>query len=322
MAKDFQQTTWDKEVEDDCRQLVRLAVREDLRRGHDWTTLAIVPHDTNATAAVVARRSGVVAGLQAAAVVLDEMDAAVRWEPRRRDGDPIEQGATVARVVGPVRSLLASERLLLNFLGRLSGVATLTRRYVDAVADHRVRIYDTRKTTPGWRRLEKFAVRCGGGCNHRSGLFDAVLIKDNHLAVGAVGEQAGFSPAAAVARVRHFMGNVRSAAAATGMIIEIEVDTLDQLEEALSASPDIVLLDNMSPKMLRQAVALRDRVAPDVELEASGGVRLETITRIAETGIERISVGALTHAAAWLDLGLDMSCLSGQPPVGSPHIGK
>ena len=186
---------------------------------------------------------------------------------------------------------------MLNVLGRLSGIATLTRRYVQAVAGTRARIYDTRKTTPGWRRLEKYAVRCGGGWNHRTGLFDAVLIKDNHLAFGAgrpAGRelQAGRRPCAARQFLQHHYGP-----GAAGMIVEVEVDTLAQLAEVLAAGPDIVLLDNMSAEELRQCVECRDAVQPGVELEASGGVDLETVGRIAESGVDRISVGALTHSA-------------------------
>jgi nicotinate-nucleotide pyrophosphorylase (carboxylating) len=286
---------------------VQLAILEDLNRLHDWTTAALVPVGREGSAAVVARQPGVVAGLPAAAVALDEMGAALQWDPLCQDGQSIETGTTVARMSGPVRHLLTGERLVLNLLSRLSGIATLTRRYVDAVADHRARIYDTRKTTPGWRRLEKYAVRCGGGCNHRTGLFDAALIKDNHLAVGAMADHgAGFSPAAAVTRVRQFVADAQAHAPQAEMIVEIEVDTLDQLKDALTASPDIVLLDNMSLQMLRRAVILRDELAPQVELEASGNMRLDRVARVAGTGVTRISVGALTHSAIGLDFGLDV----------------
>jgi nicotinate-nucleotide pyrophosphorylase (carboxylating) len=202
---------------------------------------------------------------------------------------------------------LTAERLVLNLLGRLSGIATLTRKYVDAVAGTQSRIYDTRKTTPGWRRLEKYAVRCGGGCNHRTGLFDAVLIKDNHLAVGkeATDSTARYTPAEAVARARRFIEEQAPEPAQGPMIVEVEVDTLEQLDEVLAAGPDLVLLDNMTPAQLREAVRHRDARNPTVELEASGGVRLETVRQIAQSGVDRISVGALTHAAVWLDFGLD-----------------
>jgi nicotinate-nucleotide pyrophosphorylase (carboxylating) len=200
---------------------------------------------------------------------------------------------------GAVRDLLTAERLLLNLVGRLSGIATLASLYVAAVRGTRARVYDTRKTTPGWRRLEKYAVRCGGGCNHRTGLFDAVLIKDNHLALS------GLSPDAAVRQVRQFLRETLPEAEAEQMVIEVEVDTLEQFAAALSAAPDIVLLDNMPVEQLREAVACRDAVAPTVELEASGGIHLDTIAEVAATGVERISVGALTHSAVALDVGLD-----------------
>ena len=207
--------------------------------------------------------------------------------------------------MGP-RSLLSGERIFLNLIGRLSGIATLTRRYVEAIAGSGARIYDTRKTTPGWRRLEKYAVRLGGGHNHRTGLYDAILIKDNHLALGAAGQGAAhLSPAQAVRRARELVESMAAAQSGEPLIVEVEVDTLEQLAMVLGEGPDIVLLDNMPPDVLTQAVDLRDRVAPGIELEASGGVTLETVARIAATGVERISVGALTHSAGSLDVGLD-----------------
>ena len=210
-------------------------------------------------------------------------------------------------MAGPARDLLTAERLVLNLLGRLSGIATHTRRYVDAVSGTAAGIYDTRKTTPGWRRLEKYAVRCGGARNHRTGLFDAVLIKDNHLALLA--RQSGAAqaaPDAAVARVRRFLEETaHEHARLMHMLIEVEVDTLEQIDQALRALPDIVLLDNMPVEQLRDAVRRRNECSPETELEASGGVTLETIRGIAETGVERISVGALTHSAVTLDVALD-----------------
>jgi nicotinate-nucleotide pyrophosphorylase (carboxylating) len=305
MAKEFAAITWDAPVEDDCRQLVRLAVREDLGRGFDWTTLALVAEGTPGRADVVAREAGVVAGLRAAPLIFDEMDVAIQWRPQCEDGDAIAETTVLAGIEGEARDLLTCERLLLNLLGRLSGVATLTRRYVDAVAGTSARIYDTRKTTPGWRRLEKYAVHCGGGANHRTGLFDAVLIKDNHLAVGS---QSGrpMSPREAAERARRFVEEMPPEGnAPDSVIIEVEVDTLEQLADVLPAKPDIVLLDNMPPDVLRQAVALRDGRAPAVQLEASGGINLSTVRVIAECGVERISVGALTHSAVSLDVALD-----------------
>ena len=309
MTRDFRQQDWDEAVEDDCRQIVRLAVREDLDRLHDWTTVSLVPHDACGAADVVTRRAGVVAGLAAARVALDEMDAAVDWSPRVVDGAEVDAGATLATLAGPARSLLTAERLILNLIGRLSGIATLTRRFVTRVAGSGARIYDTRKTTPAWRRLEKYAVRCGGGRNHRTGLFDAVLIKDNHLAWGGAADTSRrFTPAEAVARAREFLRSLPagSAGAEIGdLLIEVEVDTLDQLDAVLPQRPDLVLLDNMTRDELRSAVARRDASAPEVQLEASGGIDLETVRAVAETGVERISVGALTHSAVSLDVALD-----------------
>jgi nicotinate-nucleotide pyrophosphorylase (carboxylating) len=211
----------------------------------------------------------------------------------------------VARLAGEARSLLTAERVLLNVLGRLSGIATLTRRFVDAVAGTRARIYDTRKTTAGWRRLEKYAVRQGGGWNHRLGLHAAILIKDNHLALGALARGGGrFTPAEAVRQAQRFAAE-SARAADEPLPVEVEVDSLDQLRQVLPARPDLVLLDNMPADLLRQAVALRDALAPGVALEASGGVDLQSIAQIAAAGVERISVGALTHSAPWLDVALD-----------------
>jgi len=220
----------------------------------------------------------------------------------------------VARLEGPARSILAAERLLLNLLSRLSGIATLANRYVEAVAGTRAHIYDTRKTTPGWRRLEKYAVRMGGGRNHRTGLYDAILIKDNHLAFGSESTWGAthFSPTEAIEQARQWIRRRVPQLVRPRMILEIEVDSLAQLDEVLSAGPDIVLLDNMSPEQLREAVSRRDERAAEVQLEASGGVTLESVRAIAETGIDRISVGALTHSPQALDFGLDWASPSAE----------
>jgi nicotinate-nucleotide pyrophosphorylase (carboxylating) len=305
VARDFQQIEWDATVEDDCRQIVRLAVREDLDRLFDWTTLALVPSGTEGKAAIVARRQGVVAGLRAAQVAIDEMDVHLRLEAHTKDGQGIDAGQVLAALSGPARSLLTAERILLNLIGRMSGVATLSRAYVDAVSGTRARIYDTRKTTPGWRRLEKYAVRCGGGNNHRSGLYDAILIKDNHLALAASEAAGSLDAAEAVRRARRFAETMAAGQSAAGLIVEVEVDSLSQLEAVLPEGPDLVLLDNMGPEELRRAVQVRDRLAAAVELEASGGVTLANVGEIARTGVERISVGALTHSAVSLDVGMD-----------------
>ena len=182
--RDFEQLSWNAAVEDDCRQLIRLAIREDLDRLHDWTSVALIPLDARGTAAVVARAAGRICGLRAGELVLEMMDRDATWRAEVEDGTQVAAGTRLATIQGRARTLLAAERPLLNFIGRLSGVATLTAQVVAAVAGTRARIYDTRKTTPGWRRLEKYAVGCGGGHNHRTGLFDAILIKDNHLALG------------------------------------------------------------------------------------------------------------------------------------------
>ncbi|MBI3839461.1 MAG: carboxylating nicotinate-nucleotide diphosphorylase [Planctomycetia bacterium] len=306
MAKEFRQIEWDAAVEEDCRQIVRLAVREDLDRMFDWTTVCLVPSDSTAEAAVVTRQQGVVCGLRAAQLALSEMDGRVTWSTSLVDGARIAAGQTLATIAGPARSLLTAERILLNLIGRLSGIATLTQKYVEAVAPTRARIYDTRKTTPGWRRLEKYAVHCGGGRNHRTGLFDAILIKDNHLALGAAGVgTAHLTPADAVRRAREFAHSMGSGQTPSDVIVEVEVDTLVQLEQVLGAGPDLVLVDNMSLDDLRRAVTIRNALAPEIELEASGGVNLQTVGAIAATGVDRISVGALTHSAAGLDVGLD-----------------
>lgn len=319
MPRDFQQLDWTDLVQEDCRQIVRLAVREDLDRGQDWTSLSLISAEATDVATVVAREQGVVAGLLASQLALQEMATDIVWSPHVQDGDAVVSGQPLASLAGSTRDILTTERIILNLLGKLSGIATLTRQYVDLTADSRAEIYDTRKTTPGWRRLEKYAVRCGGGHNHRTGLFDAILIKDNHLASAArqevrtpdileVSEKTSprYGPVVAVEKVREFMvANPRLAA--KEMVIEIEVESLDQLSELLPAAPDIILLDNMSIDQLRQAVALRDDVNDQVMLEASGGVNLANVSEIAATGIDRISVGALTHSACALDVALDWS---------------
>jgi nicotinate-nucleotide pyrophosphorylase (carboxylating) len=266
---------------------VEQALAEDLGTRGDITTDATVSAQATATATFGARRAGVIAGLPLAEAAFHAVDARVRFEALVQDGARVDAGAVVARVSGPARALLTAERVALNFLCHLSGIATLTRRYVDAVAGTRARIVDTRKTTPGLRAFEKYAVRCGGGANHRSGLHDAILIKDNHI-VAAGGVEAAID--AARAHAGHMVK------------IEVEVGDLDELAAALRHPIDAVLLDNMDTTVLRQAVAL---VAGRVLTEASGGVTLETVRAVAETGVDLISVGALTHSAPILDLGLD-----------------
>jgi len=303
--REFQQVAWDERLESDWREILRLAVREDLGAVGDWTTRALVPEYATGRAAVVARQQGFIAGLRGVEAVLAEIDDRVQWRAEAEDGQAVGPGTRLGRIEGPAQGILMAERLVLNLIGRLSGIATLTGRYVEAVAGTKARVYDTRKTTPGWRRLEKYAVRCGGGCNHRTGLFEAVLIKDNHLAFGAEAEATQYTPAEAVARARQFVAEHATDGAGSTMIVEIEVDTLEQLNEVLPAGPDIVLLDNMPPDVLREAGARRDALGPAVELEASGGVNLETVEAIARSAVDRISVGALTHSAVGLDVGFD-----------------
>ncbi len=282
-----------------CRALVDLALAEDLGPAStpagDRTSAVTIPPGTTGAADFVARTPGVLAGLPAAVMVSRVLDPTLTVTLHLHDGNILHRGDRIATLAGPLVSLLAAERTMLNFLQRLSGVATLTHTYVDAVAGTSAVVLDTRKTTPGWRLLEKYAVRAGGGTNHRVGLYDGILIKDNHLA--GLGD-----PAHAVTLA---VRAARSHPAAAGLPVEVEVDTLDQLDQALACRPDIVLLDNMTPAQLREAVRRRDAAAPGVLLEASGGVNLSTVRGIAETGVDRISVGALTHSAPALDIGLD-----------------
>ncbi|MGW8256149.1 MAG: carboxylating nicotinate-nucleotide diphosphorylase [Thermoguttaceae bacterium] len=306
-GKEFQQCRWDDCLQADWESILKLAIPEDLGMQGDLTSLALIPQDAVGQAAIVARRSGIVAGVPGVQSALLAVDQKLRWSAESKDGQSIEQGARLGIIRGPVRGLLAAERLVLNFLGHLSGIATLTNRFLQAIHGARARIFDTRKTTPGWRCLEKYAVRCGGGWNHRGGLFAAVLIKDNHLACGAACTEKSlhYTPAQAVVIARRYLADNAPSGVSAETILEVEVDTLDQLEPVLCAAPDIILLDNMNCEELRQAVALRDKINPAIELEASGNVSLDNIRSIAETGIERISIGALTHSAESLDFALD-----------------
>jgi len=301
-VRDFQQFEWDELVDADCRAIIRLAINEDLGGQQDWTTVALVPADREGAANVVTREAGIVAGMPAVAVVIEEMKAQLTARSASADGESVEAGTTLLTLQGNVRDLLTVERTLLNLLSRLMGIATLAGQYAAEVEGTAAKVYDTRKTTPGWRRLEKYAARCGGASNHRMGLYDAVLIKDNHLAQRG---QAASDAAMAVRDVRSFLLEGDGNRALKDLVVEIEVDTLEQLAAVLPAGPDIVLLDNMPVETLRQAVAMRDDLAPQVQLEASGGICLETLRKAASTGVERISVGALTHSARSLDLGLD-----------------
>lgn len=267
--------------------VVRAALAEDLGRAGDVTAMACIDADARLSVAFATRKAGVVSGLACARLALNALDPEARFEILADDGAQVPAGTVLARAEANARAVLSAERTGLNLLGRMSGIATLTRAYVDAVEGTAARIVDTRKTTPGLRHLEKYAVRCGGGVNHRFGLDDAILIKDNHIAAcGGVAE--------AVRRARAFAGHL--------MKVEVEVDGLDQLEDALRHGPDVVMLDNFSLEDLRTAVGLAKGRAV---LEASGGVNLETVRAIAETGVDVISVGALTHSVMSLDIGLD-----------------
>ena len=267
---------------------VRAALDEDLGRAGDITSLATIPAEKQATAVIASRQNGVIAGLPMAAMAFALIDPSLRFQPLVQDGDTVAPGAVVARIAGAARGILSGERVALNYMGRLSGIASLTARYAALVAHTRARICCTRKTTPGLRAFEKYAVRCGGGMNHRFGLDDAFLIKDNHIAVAG-------GTVAALRAAKRVAGHL--------VKIEIEVDTLDQLAEVLAEGADVVMLDNMPLAQLRAAVAL---IAGAIRSEASGGVNLDTVRAIAETGVDLISVGALTHSASVLDLGLDI----------------
>lgn len=270
--------------------IVKLALAEDLGRAGDLTTDATIPEDTEMSVVIAARQSGVIAGIDVAAHALSWIDRDVVFDVVNGDGAKVAPGDMVAKLSGKARSILTAERTMLNFIGRLSGVATHTSKFTAKIAHTKTKIVCTRKTTPGWRAIEKRAVRCGGGTSHRYGLDDAILIKDNHIAA------CGGSIETALERAHNYAGHLR--------MIEIEVDTLDQLNVALSSSflPHAVLLDNMAPDMLREAVGI---VGGRCVTEASGGITLETVAAKAESGVDFISSGALTHSAPNLDVGMD-----------------
>ena len=372
MAKDYQAITWCSAVEDDFRTLLDIAIREDVESIGDLTSLSLIPEKAIGRAAVVSRDEGVIAGMPTVQIICEAISPDLRWEPLVEDGAHVGKKQKIGILSGPARAMMQAERLILNFVARLSGIATTTNQYVQLIADTKSKVYDTRKTTPGWRLLEKYATCCGGAQNHRAGLYDAILIKDNHLALAAGRAGLGaleYDPALAVRKVRRFLeeqdelgprppvhchGNLiatckmrtsllAAVAEVTGsavlsqiiaktpcheleiahkenqqvprkpadnfpakdVIVEVEVDTFQQFEEVLSADPDIIMLDNMSCDMMRRAVELRNQRKPEIELEASGGITLRTIHDVAMTGVERISVGALTHSFQMFDLGLD-----------------
>lgn len=314
-------------AEQTASALITLAFAEDLNEIGDLTCQALIDPQQLGTVQITARQTGVLAGLPVAKMVLDywettgcqetagcknnDSNQLIQWEPLCNDGDQLQPGDIVARISGPLNTLLISERTVLNFLTHLSGIATLTQKFVDEIAGTAAQILDTRKTTPAYRSLEKYAVAVGGGTNHRIGLYDGILIKDNHLAACAERSKP-LSVTAAIEQAHQslekMVGNKTAGKPlATKPLVEVEVDTLEQFAAALPAAPDIVLLDNMNCETLCAAVALRNRTAPNVQLEATGGVTFKTVRAIAETGIDRISIGALTHSAPALDLAFDWS---------------
>jgi nicotinate-nucleotide pyrophosphorylase (carboxylating) len=277
---------------DQIAGIVRSAIAEDLMGGIDVTSAATIPADDRSTATFGARQDGVIAGLPVVAAVIETVcgDEASDFQATVPDGTHVVSGTKVAEVTAPTRLLLTAERTALNLLCHLSGVASSTRRWADAMEGTAAVVRDTRKTTPGLRALEKYAVRCGGGSNHRMGLSDMALVKDNHVAAaGGVTE--------AFRRVRELASTIP---------VEIEVDTLDGLREAIGAGADEVLIDNFTPDEMREAVRLRDELNPAVRIEASGGLTLESARAVAETGVDYIAVGELTHSARVLDIGLDL----------------
>ena len=291
---------------------VRAALNEDLGRAGDITSQATIPASAMATAVIASRQVGVIAGIAFAQIAFNMMDPKLNFEILVNDGDHVSAGTEVARISGPARALLSGERVALNYLGRLSGIASLTAKFAAEIAHTKAKIADTRKTTPGLRAFEKYAVRCGGGMNHRFGLDDAVLIKDNHIAVAG-------GVAAALRAAKSSVGHL--------VKIEIEVDNLRQLKDVIAEGADVVLLDNMSLDQLREAVQM---VGGLMKCEASGNVNLSTVKAIAETGVDIISSGALTHSAPVLDLGLDIKIEAAtrllddeeQDWVNGPAVGK
>lgn len=307
---EFPQIDWNQAVAKQATLLVQMALEEDFADQRDWTTWSTIPQDSTGVARFVCRQPGIVAGLPIVDLIMSEMqrsgimDGDLIWSSKATDGDQVEKGTVLGELSGSTRSLLQMERTTLNFLGRLSGIATLTHQFVESVKGTGAGIYDTRKTTPGWRLLEKYAVRCGGGRNHRLGLYAAVMLKDNHLAADD-----GDAGVRLVNKVKHAQSQLAAARQAgelsRDLIFEVEVDSLQQLEALLDLDIDIILLDNMGPETLRQAVVMRDQRQPKIQLEASGGVQLSTVRAIAESGVERISSGSLTHSAVNWDIGLD-----------------
>ncbi len=273
-------------------EAVRAALLEDLGRAGDITTNATIAPDMTATAVMASRDQGFVSGLQFAEIAFNLMDSGLRFEAQVKDGDAVKRGDVLARISGNARAILSAERVALNFLMHMCGIASYTAQFAQQIGHTKAKICDTRKTIPGHRSFEKYAVKCGGGSNHRFGVDDAILIKDNHIAVSG-------GVAQAVENARAYVGHM--------VKVEIEVDTLDQLKNALEAKPDAILLDNMSTDQLEQAVAINQKDnSGAVKLEASGNVNIKTVKAIAETGVDYISTSKITMAAPTLDIGLDI----------------
>lgn len=303
MKKDFTlYKRWNEDLAFAVARLLGPALEEDVAPPGDLTSLALIPTDAKGQTAVVARKPGVICGLDAAAEIVRLSHKDLVWSPCCEDGQYIATGDQVAEFSGSVRDILGLERIILNFIGRMSGIASKTNEYVKLVKDTSAQIYDTRKTLPGWRLLDKYSVAKGGGHNHRLGLFDHILIKDNHLASS---DAAGISPGNAVLKARNYLLTSGLYESDDLPLIEVEVDTLDQLADVLPADPDLVLLDNMGPDLLEKAVQMRNKINASTQLEASGGINEESIQAIARSGIERISIGALTHSVICFDVGLD-----------------
>ena len=284
--------------------LVREALAEDIGSG-DATTLAVVPAEQTVTARFRPREDCIVAGLPLMQLIFEELDREVVVDIEIRDGRQCASGETIASVAGPAQAILTGERTALNFMQRLSGIATVSRQYVDALGDTRTQLLDTRKTTPGLRLLEKYAVSCGDGVNHRFGLYDRVMIKDNHLQLAAIEGPGGIARAVKSCRQQYPF-----------LEVEVEADTMAQVEEALNAKADYILLDNMSDEELVEAVKLRDTLGIPSLLEASGGMTLERMPSVGKTGVDFVSVGALTHSAPSIDIGLDINLDSPEYPFG------
>ena len=307
-----EKNTLDAATAADCLKLIEMALIEDtgsasLQSAVDCTTQSVIPSAATASAAFVSRQQGIVCGVEIAKLALSKFAPELSLQVVAEDGTAITPGETIAVISGSAHQILMMERTCLNFMCRLSGISTLANTFAQKVVGTKAKILDTRKTTPGYRRLEKYAVGCGGGTNHRMGLYDAVMIKDNHLAFyKAWNKESQDAVAEGIGLARKWIAdNQQTLPNGADTVLQLEVDTLEQFERALPHKPDIILLDNMSNEQLEQAVATRDKEAPKILLEASGGVNLNTIADIAQTGVDRISIGALTHSAVNFDIGLD-----------------